>query len=360
MLTVAACGDKRNVKGGDGADYRTMVVERSSVTLNQEYSARLQGRQIVDVRPQVQGTITQILIGEGERVRKGQTLFVIDQTPYKAALQVAEANVRTAEARLATAELTARNSRELNKRHVVGEFEAEAAENALGEARAALQLAKAQEMSARNNLSYTVVRSPVSGSASMIPWHVGSLVSSTISEPLVRVADDSRVYAYFSVTERQVIDLIGRYGSLERFMAQQTSVGLRLATKSEYPIAGRIDAVSGTVDSQTGAVTLRAVFDNPDGMLRDGGTATVVVPQRMEQCVVVPQEATFELQNRVFAYKVVDGRTKSQPIEVFRLNNGRQFVVESGLEPGDTIVAEGAGLLKEGIVVVKSGVRIKN
>lgn len=352
-LLTSACGDKRDEKGGASADYRTMVVERSTVTLHQEYSARLQGRQIVDVRPQVQGTITRILISEGERVRQGQTLFVIDQTPYMAALQVAEANVKTAEARLATAELTARNSRELHRRQVVGDFEAESAQNALGEARAALQLAKAQELSARNNLSYTVVKSPVSGSASMIPWHVGSLVSSTISEPLVRVADDSQVYAYFSVTERQVLDLIGRYGSLERFMAQSPAVSLRLATKSDYPIEGRIDAVSGTVDSQTGAVTLRAVFANPDGLLRDGGTATVVVPQRIEQCIVVPQEATYELQNRVFTYKVVGGRTKAQPIEVFRLNNGRQFVVESGLEPGDTIVAEGAGLLKEGIVVEK-------
>lgn len=352
-LLLTACGKEQPTKKNDSAQYRTMVVERSQQTLQQEYTARLQGQQIVEIRPQVQGTITRICIREGEQVKRGQTLFVIDQTPYEAALQVARANVSTAEARLATAELTMTNTRELHEQRVVGDFEMLTAQNSLREAQAALQLARAQELSARNNLSYTVVKSPVSGSASMIPWHVGSLVGSSISEPLVTVSDDSEVYAYFSVTESQAISLISQWGSLEQFVKQSPEVSLRLATGTDYDQQGHIDAISGTVDRQTGAVTLRAVFANPQRMLHDGGTATVVVPQTIYDCIVIPQEATYELQNRVFAYKVVDGMTKSQPIEVYRLNNGRQYIVESGLEPGDTIIAEGAGLLREGIIVKK-------
>ena len=351
LMMAAACGSEQQKKGGDKAQYRTMVVERSQQTLHQMYTARLQGRQIVEIRPQIQGTITRICIREGEQVQRGQTLFVIDQTPYEAALQVARANVSSAEARLATAELTLSNTRELHQSHVVGDYEMATSENALREARAALQLARAQELSARNNLSYTVVKSPVSGSASMIPWHVGSLVSSTISEPLVTVSDDSEVFAYFSITEQQAINIISSWGSLEQFVAQSPAVSLRLATGSDYDAQGRIDAISGTVDRQTGAVTLRAVFPNAERLLHDGGTATVVVPQSLDSCIVIPKEATYELQNRIFTYKLADGLTKSQPIEVYRLNDGRQYVVEQGLEPGDTIIAEGAGLLREGIQV---------
>lgn len=350
-LLFTACNRGGQTKEKGTAHYKTMVVEARQQTLRQEYSARLQGRQIVEVRPQVQGTITRICIGEGEQVRRGQTLFVIDQAPYEAALQVAQASVQSAEARLATAELNLKNDRLLQQGSVVGDYAVEISANALKEARAALQLARAQERSARNNLSYTVVKSPVSGSASMIPWHVGSLVSSSIAEPLVTVADDSEVFAYFSVTERQAIDLISQHGSLEAFVRQSPAVGLRLATGADYAGQGRIDAVSGTVDQQTGAVTLRAVFSNPQRLLHNGGTATVVVPHTLDRCIVIPKEATYELQNRIFAYKVVNGQTKAQPIEVFRLNDGREYVVESGLVAGDTIVAEGAGLLKEGVKI---------
>ena len=178
-------------------------------------------------------------------------------------------------------------------------------------------------------------------------------MSSNISDPFVTVADDHEMYAYFSVTENQAIDLIQQYGSLEQFIKQAPEVELRLSNGTVYPLKGRINAVSGTVDASTGAVNLRALFNNPQHLLHNGGSCTVVVSTHRNNCIVIPQEATYELQNRVFVYRVIDGKTKATPIEVFRLNNGKEYIVESGLNEGDIIIAEGAGLLRDGVEINK-------
>lgn len=349
-LLITSCGKEKG-RAHDAAQYKTMVVSRKDMSLERQYSARLTGRQIVEVRPQVSGCITRILIREGDGVRKGQTLFVIDQVPYRAALEVAVANRKSAEARLATARMNYENETRLQEGHVVGEVSVQTMRNALSEAEAALAQAKAQEVNARNNLSYTEVKSPVNGVASMIPWHVGSLVSSNISEPLVTVADDSEIYVYFSISEKQAFDLISQYGSIKDFIAKAPAVSLRLSNGQDYEAKGRISAVSGTVDAQTGAVALRATFPNSDHLLHSGGSATVVVPTHRRQCVVIPQEATYELQNRMFVYRVLNGKTKATPVTLFPQNNGKEYIVEEGISEGDTIIAEGAGLLKEGIEI---------
>ncbi len=350
LLYISCAGEQKKARG-DSAYYPTMTVTTQDITLSQQYSARLTGRQIVEVRPQVTGNITRICIREGDAVRQGQTLFIIDQVPYRAALEVAVAARRSAEAKLATARMNYENERRLQEGSVVGDVSVQTMHNALLEAEAALAQAQAQERNARWQLTYTEVKSPVSGVASMIPWHVGSLVSSSISEPLVTVADDHEMYAYFSISENQAIDLIGQYGSMDEFIRQSPSVGFLLSNGTEYARQGRIDAVSGTVDASTGAVEIRATFPNDGHLLHNGGSGKVIVSTQRKDCIVVPQEATYELQNRTFVYKVVDGKTKSTPVELFRLNNGREYVVEAGLAKGDVIIAEGAGLLKDGIEV---------
>ena len=360
LLTAAlfvSCSEEKQQRQ-DAAQYQTMVVGRKDMTLEHQYSARMTGRQIVEVRPQVSGCITRILTGEGEAVRKGQTLFIIDQVPYRAALEMAVAARKSAEARLATAKMNYENEMKLQEGQVVSDMSVETMRNALLEAEAALAQAKAQEVNARNNLSYTEVKSPVNGVASMIPWHVGSLVNSSISEPLVTVADDSEMYVYFSISENQVLNLISQYGSIAEFISKAPPVSLRMNNGQEYDQQGRISAVSGTVDTQTGAVTLRATFPNAGGLLHNGGSATIVVPTHRADCIVIPQEATYELQNRMFVYRVVDGKTKATAITLFPQNNGREYIVEDGISVGDTIIAEGAGLLKDGIEVTlapKSG-----
>ncbi len=345
-----SCSKEKQQKQ-DAAQYQIMVVGRKDMTLEHQYSARMTGRQIVEVRPQVSGCITHILTGEGDAVRKGQTLFVIDQVPYRAALEVAVAARKSAEARLATARMNYENEMKLQEGQVVSDMSVETMRNALLEAEAALAQAKAQEANARNNLSYTEVKSPVNGVASMIPWHVGSLVSSNISEPLVTVADDSEMYVYFSISENQVLNLISQYGSIAEFISKAPPVSLRMNNGQMYDQQGRISAVSGTVDTQTGAVTLRATFPNAGGLLHNGGSATVIVATHRSDCIVIPQEATYELQNRMFVYRVIDGKTKATAITLFPQNNGREYIVEDGISVGDTIIAEGAGLLKDGIEV---------
>ena len=349
-LLMTSCADSKK-KAHDAAQYQTLVVSRKDMTLQRQYSARMTGRQIVEIRPQVSGCITRICINEGEAVKKGQVLFVIDQVPYKAALEVAVAARKSAEARLATARMNYKNETQLKEGRVVSDVSVETMRNALLEAEASLAQAKAQELNARNNLNYTEVKSPVSGVASMIPWHVGSLVSSNISEPLVTVADDAEMYVYFSISENQALDLIAQYGSIEQFISKAPSVSLRLNNGQHYDQQGTISAVSGTIDDKTGAVTLRATFPNKGGLLHNGGSATIVVPTQHKDCVVIPQEATYELQNRMFVYRVVDGKTKATAVTLFPQNNGKEYIVEEGLNAGDTIIAEGAGLLREGVEI---------
>jgi membrane fusion protein (multidrug efflux system) len=349
-LLLTSCGkDKKKEHGAQ--QYQTMVVSKKDMTLQRQYSARMTGRQIVEVRPQVSGCITRICINEGEAVKKGQVLFVIDQVPYQAALEVAVAARKSAEARLATARMNYKNETQLKEGRVVSDVSVETMRNALLEAEASLAQAKAQEVNARNNLNYTEVKSPVSGVASMIPWHVGSLVSSNISEPLVTVADDSEMYVYFSISENQALNLIAQYGSIEEFISKAPAVSLRLNNGQNYDQQGTISAVSGTIDAKTGAVTLRATFPNKGGLLHNGGSATIVVPTQHKDCIVIPQEATYELQNRMFVYRVIDGKTKATAVTLFPQNNGKEYIVEEGLNAGDTIIAEGAGLLREGVEV---------
>lgn len=353
-LSIASC--KSRTVEEETSDYKTLTVKLENRTLMQGYSARLDGQQVVEVRPQVSGLITRICIDEGQKVRKGQVLFVIDQVPYQAALAEATANVKSAEANLATAKLNLESTEVLREKNVVQDYDLNAARNELAVAEAALAQAQAQEMSARNNLSYTEVKSPVDGVASMIAYRVGALVSSSISEPLVTLSDDSNVYAYFSLNESQITSLTEQYGSLDEFMKRMEDVELQMAGGRMYGENGHISAVSGIVTTGTGTVILRADFPNDRGLLRSGGSATVMVPTTLAQAVVIPQSATYELQNKTFVYKVVNGKAQSAPVTLYRLNNGTEYVVEEGLQPGDVIIAEGAGLVKEGVNVnIKQG-----
>ena len=331
--------------------YETMEVTRSDRTLTTGYSAAISGVQTVEIRPQISGMITDILIEEGESVTKGQVLFVIDQTPYKAAYEIAVANVKSAEAALSTAKLILESNKDLYEQDVVSEFDLMTAQNDLVEAEAKLALCKAEEVNASNNLSYTEVRSPVNGVASMIPYRVGALVNSNIAQPLVTVSDDSRVYAYFSMAENQMLDMVQQYGSLNNAIRQMPEVELIMSNGDKYEHTGKINAISGTISESTGAVSIRAVFNNRNHLLRNGGSGTIIIPMTLKNCIVIPQAATYELQDRVFVYKVVDGKASATEIYISPQNNGVEYIVEDGLEVGDVIVAEGAGLIKEGTTI---------
>ena len=348
LAMLSACNQSTKTAPKGETYYETLEVSLCDRTLSTGYSAAISGVQTVEIRPQVSGMITDILIEEGENVRMGQVLFVIDQTPYRAAHQIAVANVKSAEASLSTAELVYQSNKDLFEEDVVSEFDLMTAQNNLIEAQARLTLCKAEEINASNNLSYTEVRSPVNGVASMIPYRVGALVSSTISQPLVTVSDDSRVYAYFSMAENQMLDMVQQYGSLDKAIRQMPEVELMMSNGQRYEHTGKINAISGTISETTGAVSIRAVFNNRNHLLRNGGSGTIVIPTTLKDCIAIPQSATYELQDRIFVYKVVDGKASATEIQVTPQNNGKEYIVTSGLEVGDIIVAEGAGLIKEG------------
>ena len=348
-IALASCNQNKTQTAAQKENYyETMEVTLSDRTLTTGYSAAISGVQTVEIRPQVSGMITDILIEEGESVTKGQVLFVIDQTPYKAAYEIAVANVKSAEAALSTAKLILDSNKNLYEQDVVSEFDLMTAQNDLTEAEARLALCKAEEVNASNNLSYTEVRSPVNGVASMIPYRVGALVNSNIAQPLVTVSDDSRVYAYFSMAENQMLDMVQQYGSLNSAIRQMPEVELIMSNGEKYEYTGKINAISGTISESTGAVSIRAVFSNRNHLLRNGGSGTIIIPMTLQNCMVIPQSATYELQDRVFVYKVVDGKASSTEIHIAPQNNGVEYIVTDGLEVGDIIVAEGAGLIKEG------------
>ena len=347
VLSVASCKQKTESQVEAGT-YPLLRVFPEDRTLSVSYSAVIEGKQDVEIRPQVSGFITEVKVKEGAKVKKGEILFVIDTIPYAASYRQAKAAVATAEAQLATSRLSLEGSEDLYAENVISDFELQTARNSYNSAVASLRQAEASEASAAQNLSYAIVKSPVNGSAGMTSVRVGALVSASMTEPLISVSDNSQMYVYFSLPEKEVLSMTRQYGSIDNTIKSFQPVTLTLSDGTVYEHAGRIDVISRIVDKLTGAVSIRAVFDNPDGRLMSGGSGRINVSYDRNNCIVIPQEATFEIQDKIYVYKVVDGKAVSNEIKVFRINDGREYVVESGLSGGDVIVSKGAGLLREG------------
>ena len=346
---MASC--KQATDAGVKPSFAIMEVKAADKELSTSYSATIRGRQDIDIYPQVSGTIEKLCVTEGQTVRRGQLLFVIDQIPYRAALKTAVANVEAARAAMATAELTYNSNKELYAQKVVSEFSLKTAENTYLTAKAQLTQAEAQEVNARNNLSYTEVKSPSDGVVGALPYRVGALVGANLPYPLTTVSDNSDMYVYFSMTENQLLALTRQYGSMDEALKNMPEVELILNDNSVYNKKGVIESISGVIDRQTGTVMARVVFPNESRLLHSGASGTVVVPSIYKDCIVIPQGATVQMQDKVVVYKVVDGKAVSTLITVAGINDGREYVVLSGLQSGDEIISEGAGLVREGTQV---------
>ncbi len=346
---MASC--KQATDAGVKPSFAIMEVKAADKELSTSYSATIRGRQDIDIYPQVSGTIEKLCVTEGQTVRRGQLLFVIDQIPYRAALKTAVANVEAARAAMATAELTYNSNKELYAQKVVSEFSLKTAENTYLTAKAQLTQAEAQEVNARNNLSYTEVKSPSDGVVGALPYRVGALVGANLPYPLTTVSDNSDMYVYFSMTENQLLALTRQYGSMDEALKNMPEVELILNDNSVYNRKGVIESISGVIDRQTGTVMARVVFPNESRLLHSGASGTVVVPSIYKDCIAIPQGATVQMQDKVVVYKVVDGKAVSTLITVAGINDGREYVVLSGLQSGDEIISEGAGLVREGTQV---------
>ena len=330
-----ACGGKNQGRQQTVPEFAVITLQPETVKLTSAYPATFKGRQDVEIRPNVSGFITKLCVDEGSSVQKGQTLFVIDPVQYEEAVNVAKAAVEVAKANVATAELTAKNKRQLEQKNIISKFDLQTAENALASSEAALAQAKAQLTNAEKNLSYTQVTSPVNGVMGKVPFRVGSLVSPSMTTPLTTVSDISEMYAYFSMTEKQLLDLIRQDSTSSKILEKMPPVSLTTADGRPYSQQGKIETISEVIDQTTGSVSVRATFSNPQRLLRSGGTGSVIIPS--------------QLQDKRFVFVVdADSKVKNTEVEVFKLDDGKNFVVTSGLNPGDRIVIEGVGTLRDG------------
>ena len=351
LALTTSCQQKKQEALVTKTSYKTMTVSRSDKDLSTSYSASIKGKQDIDIYPQVSGKIEKLLVREGDKVSKGQLLFVIDQVPYRAALATAVATEKAAKAQLASALLTYNSNKELFAQKVVSSYTLQTSENAYLTAKAQLAQAQAQVTNARNNLSYTEVRSPANGVAGVLPYRVGTLVSASMPKPLTTVSDNSQMYVYFSMTEKQLLSFVRQYGSKDAAIKNMSEISLQLGDQTMYAHKGRVESISGVIDTETGAVTLRAEFANPERLLNSGGSGNVIIPTTRKNCIVIPQSATVQQQDKRIVYKVQGGKAVSQLIQVENIDDGRNFIVTDGLKPGDVIVSEGAGMVKEGETV---------
>ena len=351
LALLSSCG-QGNKNTGSAPEIAVMEVNTTTANLTNSYPATIKGKQDVEIRPMVSGFITKLHVDEGAVVRKGQVLFTIDPVQYQAAVQTAKATVETAKAALSTQELTTANKRELNKKQIISDYDLKMSENQLAQAKATLAQAEAQLINAKNNLSYTQVTSPSDGVVGTIPYRVGSLVSASIATPLTTVADISEMYAYFSMTERQLLSMIREGGTMKEILDKMPDVQLQLIDGTMYDDSGRVETISGVIDQTTGSVNMRALFPNKHNILRSGGTGNVVFPNPLHDVIMIPQSATTEIQDKRFVFVLqADNTLKNTEIKVFTLDDGKYFYVTEGLKKGDKIAIEGVQSLKDGQAV---------
>ncbi|MDE6651684.1 MAG: efflux RND transporter periplasmic adaptor subunit [Paramuribaculum sp.] len=352
LVILTGCGGKQQMPQAQAPAIATVTVEATNSQLENTYPVTIKGKTDIDIRPQVTGFITKVHVDEGQRVRKGQVLFTLDQVQFNAAVEQAQAALNAAQTGVATAQLTADNKRQLLEKNIISNYEYQLADNQLQTAKAQLVQAQAALTNARKNLAYTVVTAPSDGVVGKIPNREGSLASPSSVQPLTTVSDNSEVYAYFSLTEKDILGLSGK-GSLKNAIDSMPSVQLRLADGSIYPVEGKVATVSGVIDNTTGSASVRALFNNPEGLLRSGSTGQIIIPDNQTNVIVIPQKATFELQDRRFVYVVNDSNMVfSTPITVEANNDGKNFVVKSGLQPGQRIAIEGVGTtLRDGMPI---------
>ena len=324
-LLAFSCGNSQ--QGGMPAlSLAVMTVEPTSQELNSAYPATIKGQQDIEIRARVSGYITKLCVDEGAVVHKGQPLFLIDAVPYQKAVQAAEAAVEVAKANVATTQLTVDSKTELHAQNIISDYDLQTAKNSLASAKAALAQAEAQLASAHNDLSYTTITSPSDGVVGTIPFRVGSLVGTTTQEPLTVVSDINKMFVYFSMNEKQLLALTRQKdGSVNSMIGAMPEVQLQLADGTMYPAKGKIETLSGVIDLSTGAVQMRATFPNAQRLLRSGGTGTVLIPSVLDSALLIPQSATYEVQDKKFVYVLGDSsKVKNTEITVFPLDNGKQ------------------------------------
>lgn len=359
-LYVSCGGDKKNAAGmaamggqpNQVLPYPVKVVTPQTAVLETDYPATIKGEEDIEIRPMVEGFIKTINVDEGSVVKKGQVLFTLDAPQYKQNVLNAEAAIKTAKAQVDNAVMDVTKITPLVEKGIVSKYQLESAQYALQTKRAALNQAQTALAIANTNLSYTVLTSPVNGIVGSIPFRLGSLVNSTTT--LTTVANTSNVYVYFSLNEKQLLDFLKNTpGATQAEKIKKSEpVTLILADGTEYNEKGKIETINGIVNTSTGSANFRSNFPNPQGILRSGSTGSIRISTTVENALVIPQKATFEIQGQTFVFVVQkDNKVKQVTIKVTPTPDGQSFIVNSGLNVNDKIVVNGIQNLKEGMEI---------
>ena len=359
LITTIFIGCKSSADNAGGfqmppQELPVITVSSVPATTHQEYTASLQGRKDIEIRPQVDGYIERIYVDEGARVRKGQTLFQINDRPYREQLNNAKASLAAAKANLANAQINVSKLTPLVQNNVISDVQLKTAQAAYTAAEANVAQAQAVVQSAQISLGYALVRAPSDGYIGKIPLKTGSLVGTTTAEPLTILSETKEVYAYFSLSETDFIQFKNQYpgNTIEEKIKQMPPVDLVLADNSLYPEKGKVEIAEGLFDRTAGTITFRATFPNANGILRSGNTGKIRIAKSLVNTIVIPQEATYELQDKVFVFAVGDSnKVVSKPITI-AATSGNYYLIQGGVNPGERIVYTGLDRLRDGAVIV--------
>ncbi len=350
---LASCGGNNGGMNFGDNEYPVETVTNQSTTMQTSYPASLKGIQDVEIRPKVAGFITKVYVKEGQTVGAGQLLFVIDNATYQAAVRQAQAAVNTATAQCNTQKLAYENSQKLHENKVIGDFELQSSKNSYESALAQLAQARASLASARETLSFCYVKSPTSGVIGNLPYKEGAMVSASSTPALTTVSNISTIEAYFSMTERDVLNMTKNAGSIQAAIENYPDLRLQLADGSTYVETGRLAKASGVVDPATGSIQMIARFPNPQRLLKSGSSGSIIVPRSESSAIVIPQSVTVEVQDKIFVYLVgKDNKVKYTEITVDPQNDGKNFIVTSGLKIGDKYVTNGVTKLSDGMEII--------
>ena len=335
-----------------------ITITTSSATAYQEFPASLEGKVNVEIRPQVEGYLEKIYVDEGAYVKAGQLLFKIDPRVYDEQLNNAKSNLLAAQANMEKAKVEVDRLTPLVENNVISDVQLKTAKAAYDAAKASVEQSKAMVGNAQINVGYTYIKAPVSGYIGRIPYKLGSLVGKGEDQPLTVLSDVSEVYAYFSMSESDFIVFKNKYegNTLEEKIKHVPPVELILADDSAYTQKGKIELVEGQFDKTVGAINFRASFPNPSRILRTGNTGKIRLPQMFKSVLIVPQDATFEIQDKTFVYAVGDSnKIVTKPITI----SGRTtnyYYVSNGLKAGEKIVLSSQSTMLMG--GLRDGMRI--
>ena len=347
-LTLGSCG--LDMPKETQSSFETITIKKQDITVPVKFSARMKGKTDVTVTPQVSGQLMQICVTEGDRVNKGQTLFVIDSRNAQLELEAAQANLEAALASESSAQLEYESNKNLFEKNIVSRFMLDNSENSYKRAQAAVAQARASVNRAKVNLGFCTITAPVAGIIGEIPVRSGDQVSPMTQ--LTILSGNNEMNAEFSVTESIVETMVREgmsKGDTEKYMEQLPDVSFVMKNGTVYPLKGRITSLTGVVNAATGSLVCKATFPNPDGHLYSGIQGTVVLPMTENAVMVVPQVAVVKLQDRQQVYKVQpDSTATAVEVTTADAGNGQDFIVMSGLSEGDRIVTVGANNVSEG------------